>query len=76
MCKARGVTTEATEVDHIEAHKGDTRKFFDRRNLQSLCKPDHSAKTRHEMTGCGYKGSDSQGYPADPEYRREMERYS
>lgn len=37
--------TMATEVDHIEPHRGNTAKFWDFRNLQSLCKSCHSRKT-------------------------------
>lgn len=33
-------------VDHIVPHRGDERLFFDRGNLQGLCGPCHSSKTR------------------------------
>jgi 5-methylcytosine-specific restriction enzyme A len=43
----------STVVDHrvkarvwVEAHSGDEESFFDERNLQGLCKPDHDLKTR------------------------------
>lgn len=39
----------ATDVDHIEPHRGDWQKFTDRRNLQSLCHSCHSRKTVQEM---------------------------
>ena len=39
----------ATEVDHINPHRGDTRRFWDKRNWQGLCKPCHSKKTRSEQ---------------------------
>ena len=35
----------ATDVDHIEPHRGDKRLFWDRANWQSLCKSCHSKKT-------------------------------
>ena len=35
----------ATDVDHIEPHRGDTEKFYDENNLQTLCKSCHSLKT-------------------------------
>ena len=39
----------ATVVDHIEAHKGDRERFWDRSNWQPLCAPCHnSAKQRAE----------------------------
>lgn len=44
-CLPLDLTVEATEVDHITPHGGDRRKLFDRKNLQSLCKPCHSRKT-------------------------------
>ena len=44
-CKAQGRTREATEVDHIRPHRGDPGLMWDALNLQSLCKPCHSAKT-------------------------------
>lgn len=44
-CESEGRLTTATEVDHIEAHRGDVVKFWDRDNWQGLCKPHHSRKT-------------------------------
>lgn len=41
----------ATDVDHIEPHRGDWSKFTDRNNLQSLCHACHSRKTMAEMNG-------------------------
>lgn len=41
--------TWATDVDHIEDHKGDWEKFCDRSNLQSLCHSCHSRKTAAEL---------------------------
>lgn len=48
-CAQRGIRTRATDVDHIEPHKGDWAKFTDRRNLQSLCHSCHSRKTMAEI---------------------------
>jgi 5-methylcytosine-specific restriction protein A len=50
-CMSRGEHTLATEVDHIVRHHGDAQLFFDATNLQSLCKVDHSKKTREEVWG-------------------------
>lgn len=45
-CKANGVVTPATEVDHIlRLKRGGTNEAH---NLQSLCKPCHSRKTQLE----------------------------
>lgn len=34
------------DVDHIVKHDGDPARFWDRANLQGLCKPCHSSKTK------------------------------
>ena len=52
-CAELGGVTAATDVDHIEPHRGDLAKFFDPRNLQSLCKPCHSRKTAAETLNRG-----------------------
>lgn len=48
-CLSNGMHVVATEVDHIKPHHGDPNLFFDAKNLQSLCKPDHSRKTANEV---------------------------
>ena len=48
-CARRGDRTRATDVDHIEDHKGDWKTFCDRANLQSLCHSCHSRKTAAEL---------------------------
>lgn len=48
-CARHGVRTRATDVDHIQPHKGDWQRFTDRSNLQSLCHSCHSRKTLAEM---------------------------
>ena len=48
-CAARGIRTQATDVDHIRDHKGDWELFTDRSNLQSLCHSCHSRKTMTEQ---------------------------
>ncbi|ENZ1760041.1 TPA: HNH endonuclease signature motif containing protein [Pseudomonas aeruginosa] len=48
-CSEAGDVVEATEVDHIIAHRGDQALFWDESNWQPLCKPCHSAKTQEEM---------------------------
>lgn len=68
FCEAIGRTTEATVVDHIQAHKGDLVLFYDRQNWQSLCAPCHDgAKAREESQGYSDRfGLD--GYPLDPNH--------
>ena len=52
FCEKEGVVKEAGVVDHIKPHKGNPVLFFDRYNLQSLCKRHHdSHKQRMEKSG-------------------------
>ena len=48
-CLEGGDHVFASEVDHVRPHNGDPKLFFDDGNLQSLCKPHHSAKTAQEV---------------------------
>lgn len=47
-CAKRGLRVPATDVDHIEPHRGDVTKFMTGL-LQSLCHSCHSRKTMQEM---------------------------
>ena len=47
-CLAHGVTNRATVVDHMQAHKGDLKLFWDTNNWQSLCVTHHNKKTAKE----------------------------
>ena len=57
----------ATEVDHIRPHRGDRRLFFDRANLQPMCRSCHAQKTAREVLGKG-PGWDEHGMPLDPDH--------
>lgn len=48
-CAKLGYRVRATDVDHIEDHKGDWEKFIDRTNLRSLCHSCHSRKTAKDL---------------------------
>ncbi len=48
-CAGLGLVVPASEVDHIDPHKGDRAKFWSRANWQPLCKPCHSRKTAREV---------------------------
>lgn len=48
QCKREGRTTLATVVDHVLPHRGDQALFWNQNNWQSMCKPDHDAKTMRE----------------------------
>lgn len=44
-CLKHGRYVRATDVDHIIAHLGDQKLFWDRNNWQALCHSCHSKKT-------------------------------
>lgn len=48
-----GVVKLATDVDHIQPHRGNQALFWDSANWQSLCHACHSAKTAREDGGFG-----------------------
>lgn len=52
-CAKKGLTTVATDVDHIVPHKGDQSLMWDWDNLQPLCHSCHSKKTAREDGGFG-----------------------
>jgi len=52
-CYEEGIFTPATVVDHIDPHKGDKDKFWDKSNWQPMCSPCHSKKTASEDGGFG-----------------------
>jgi 5-methylcytosine-specific restriction endonuclease McrA len=63
-----GQYVPATLVDHIDPHKGDQTKFWNRANWQSLCKDCHDgAKQRLEKTGV-LTGCSLDGFPVDPNH--------
>lgn len=63
-CAAHGRVTKAEAVDHIVAHKGNMRIFWDKANWQPLCGPHHNAwKQKVERTGRPI-GCDAEGWPA------------
>lgn len=50
-CEREGRVTAATVVDHIVAHQGDDRLFWDSTNWQPLCKPHHDGAKQREERG-------------------------
>ncbi len=67
MCKARGVVTPATTVDHVEQHHGNAEKFF-AGPFQSLCDICHAGpKQSQERTGA-LRGCAPDGTPLDPQH--------
>ncbi|WP_234239756.1 HNH endonuclease [Billgrantia desiderata] len=64
-----GRVTPADTVDHIEPHRGDGDKFFDPKNLQSLCATCHSSrKQRLEVRQVVDYGCNEAGMPNDPSH--------
>ena len=53
VCKANGILTEATVVDHIKPHNGDKNLFWNEKNWQPLCASCHSKKTNRQDGGFG-----------------------
>ena len=47
-CLKEGRYVRATDVDHIQPHRGDAVLFWDESNWQPLCHSCHSQKTRNE----------------------------
>lgn len=63
FCERLGLTTRATDVDHIVPVRQAPRRAFDRTNLQPLCKRCHSGpKQAEEKTG-EVRGCDASGVP-------------
>ena len=63
-CRLSSRTTLAREVDHVKHPNGNWDLARDPANLQSLCKPCHTRKTR----GRPLVGNDASGRPIDPEH--------
>ena len=47
-CKRQGRYVKATDVDHIKAHRGNRKLFWDQNNWEALCHSCHSKKTARE----------------------------
>ena len=54
-CMKEGRYVKATDVDHIIAHRGDPKLFWDQSNWQSLCHRHHSIKTNAEDKNVVYR---------------------
>ncbi len=66
MCKAQGIYTAATVIDHIKPHKGNQDLMWDRLNWQSLCKAHHdSDKQRIDHGNAPRKRIGRDGWPVD-----------
>jgi 5-methylcytosine-specific restriction protein A len=67
MHQQLGQVVQANVVDHITPHRGDLELFFERTNLQSLCKPCHDRhKQAQEHSPDGLlRGAGHDGRPID-----------
>lgn len=63
-CAARGLTVEATDVDHKDGNPGNN----ERENLQGLCHSCHSRKTAADHGKAVSMGCDVHGMPLDPRH--------
>ena len=63
-CAARGLVTEATDVDHVSGDPGDNSS----ENLQPLCHSCHSLKTASDQGKRVSMGCDKDGMPLDPNH--------
>lgn len=58
----------AYAIDHIVAHKGDLKLFYDINNLQPLCQSCHN-KIKQGIEARGYDTAiDLDGFPIDPKH--------
>ena len=59
-CAKSGLLVAATDVDHIQPHRGDRNLFWDQSNWQSLCSSCHSRKTIAEGGSGGWSDKTAQ----------------
>lgn len=64
FCDAKGLTVEATIVDHVEPHKGDRVKFW-AGPFRSLCKPCHDSTAKLEQSGRKSVAIGLDGWPVE-----------
>jgi 5-methylcytosine-specific restriction enzyme A len=65
-CAKQQRRTKATVVNHWPPHKGDKRKFWDKRTWEPACKPCHdSICQKQDKTGERVRITGLDGYPID-----------
>jgi 5-methylcytosine-specific restriction enzyme A len=66
MCQAKGITTLATEVDHIVAlTNGGAEDPHDDSNRQGLCGPCHEIKTNADLGYAPKVATGADGWPVE-----------
>jgi 5-methylcytosine-specific restriction enzyme A len=66
MCREAGRIEAATVVDHKQPHKGEPELFWDRHNLQSLCRAHHDVSKQRDENRGFIGGATVAGLPLDP----------
>lgn len=64
----RGRVVKASTVHHVEAHKGDTERFYDPRNLESLCDECHNRDAQQQEVRGYSTEAGIDGWPVDPKH--------
>jgi hypothetical protein len=67
-CKAQGIITAATVVNHRRPHRGDWALFVDPANHESVCKDHHDTLVQREEARGHAIGTGLDGRPVDPEH--------
>jgi 5-methylcytosine-specific restriction protein A len=67
-CRALGIVTPATVVNHRRPHRGDWSLFIDPANHESVCKDHHDGLIQREEARGHVIGTDIDGRPVDPDH--------
>lgn len=67
-CEKKGLTVQATVVNHRTPHKGDEALFWNRGNLEAVCKPCHDGPIQREEIKGYSREVGSDGWPTDPRH--------
>jgi 5-methylcytosine-specific restriction protein A len=70
LCQEAGKVVPATVVDHIDPHRRDWAKFWNRLNWRASCKTCHDSVKQAAEKGDGtLRGFDVEGNPLDASHR-------
>jgi 5-methylcytosine-specific restriction protein A len=68
ICESMGFDVPATVIDHIQAHRGDPRLFWDEDNWQALCAPCHDTRKQADDLRGYHTAIGPDGWPTDPRH--------